>query len=167
MTEPFKLNSSTSLTVDGHGRHDQRHFGSCCFIVADGRQQQVILQKPKTCFILFGYSFNTNTHRWTYPSERNHIESVLTPINSIQKITVADLWSRQHLQLTKSPNKPQISIGSVTSLQNGFAQRLLEVDSYLSIERWAWTGRYLEMFVFLCWAFCWWKGKTHYVRLFL
>lgn len=36
-------NLRLTLTVHRHGRHHQRHLGPAGFVVADGRQQQVIL----------------------------------------------------------------------------------------------------------------------------
>lgn len=62
--------------VHRHGRHHQRHFRSAGFIVADGRQQEVV------------------------PSEGDHVEGVLTAVDGVQEVAVGDLWPRQHLQLT-------------------------------------------------------------------
>lgn len=33
------------LTVDGHGRHHKGHLGPAGFVVADGRQKQVVLRR--------------------------------------------------------------------------------------------------------------------------
>lgn len=37
--------SSFMLTVDRHGGHHQGHLGPAGFVVADGRQQQVVLRR--------------------------------------------------------------------------------------------------------------------------
>lgn len=37
--------SSFMLTIDRHGGHHQGHLGPAGFVVADGRQQQVILRR--------------------------------------------------------------------------------------------------------------------------
>lgn len=62
--------------INRHGRHHQRHFGPAGFVVADGRKQQVV------------------------PSERNHVEGVLSAVDGIQEVAVGDLWTRKNLQLT-------------------------------------------------------------------
>lgn len=37
----------------------------------------------------------------SYPSEGDHVEGVLTPVDGVHEVTVADLWtSREHLYLT-------------------------------------------------------------------
>lgn len=36
----------------------------------------------------------------TYPSERDHVESIFSAINGIQEVIVGDLGTRKNLQLT-------------------------------------------------------------------
>lgn len=41
----------------------------------------------------------------SYPSERNDVERVLSAVNGIQEVTVGDLRTRKHLQLTAGRRK--------------------------------------------------------------
>lgn len=47
---------------------------------------------------------------WSYPSERDDVERVLSAVDGVQEVAVGDLGTRKHLQLTADRNKSKFKL---------------------------------------------------------
>lgn len=122
--------TACTLTVYRHGRHHQGHLGPAGFVVADGRKQEVILQEDTP--------FNTHSCESllllcacvcvSYPSERDHVERVLSAVDGVQEVAVGDLRTRKHLQLTAAGRDSSgwtVTNINVTTQQKCFSAKMI------------------------------------------
>lgn len=52
-----------------------------------------------------------------YPSEGDHVEGVLSPVDGVQEVAVGDLRTRKHLQLAADTNRKYLEVITASTEQ--------------------------------------------------